>query len=154
MAIAAEAIDANRSIDVLKVLKSGIHIFSFNTFLDLSERIFGKAYAARLSYGFDPRSNIHPIAEDIIGLNDHIADIKSDPKLDFLVRRKCSIPCLHACLKFNRTARRIDNTCKFCQQTIAGSFYNSPLVVRDARFDQFAEVGSHAGKCAFLVPTH
>src|SRR5271168_1511205 len=37
---------------------------------------------ARLGQGFEPRSNIHPVAEDVMFLSDHVAEIDPHPKPD------------------------------------------------------------------------
>ncbi len=134
-AVAADAIDAHRSVDVFEVLQPRIHIFRIDTSFDLSERIFGKANTAGFRQTFDPGRNIYPIAKDVIGLNDHIADIESDPELDPLVTRDHGIPSPHARLNGNCTPHRIDDTRELGQQTITGGLHDPPLVVRDTWLD-------------------
>ena len=60
--------------------------------------------ADRLSQSFESCSNIHPIAEEIAILNDHISLMNADPKLDALSRWQVAVVLGHSPLQVGCTA--------------------------------------------------
>ena len=49
--------------------------------------VIGNADAARLGNPFKPRCNVDTIAEDIIVIDDDVADMDADAKVDLLILR-------------------------------------------------------------------
>ena len=89
---------------------------------------------------FQSRRNIHAIAEDVVLLNDHIAEVDADAKLDPLGSRNGGVAPGHPPLHLNRTAHGVDDALELGKETIAGVLYDPAPVLRDLRIDQFPEV--------------
>jgi hypothetical protein len=68
---------------------------------------------ARLSKRLQSRCDIHRIAEDVIVVCNHIAEIDAGAQLDAVVRRGPRAALGHRLVDFDRAAHRIDNAGKF-----------------------------------------
>src|SRR5690349_12445828 len=72
--------------------------------------------ATRLGQSFEPRRDVHPIAENIAVLDHNVADINSDTEID-LVRRP-DISLRHALLDFHCAAQSINHASKLNEQAV------------------------------------
>ena len=57
---------------------------------------------------FEPRRDIHPIAENVIAFDNNVANIDSDAKFDALVTLGGGITFCHPALNVERAADRIN----------------------------------------------
>src|SRR6476661_4121209 len=78
---------AYRFDDILESLQA--HIFEGRVDLasDLPIGVVRHAYAARIRNAFQPCSNIDTVAEDVVVIDDDVADMNADAKFDPPVQR-------------------------------------------------------------------
>src|SRR4249920_1541868 len=84
-------------------------------------------YAAGLAKRLEASSDIDAIAEDVVTVNNNIADVHSDAKDNLFGCGHRSIPCQHALLDRHRASR------KFEEQPVTGSLDESPTAYLDGR---------------------
>ena len=74
--------DRNRSIDVFDLDSAAILESAINAIADAFVNDRGDAYAARVGERLQPRRDIDAVAINIVSVNDHVAEIDADAKLD------------------------------------------------------------------------
>jgi hypothetical protein len=114
----------------------------------------GDEHPAGIGQGFDPRSDVDPIAINVVGLDDDVAEIDADTQLDAIVRLDAGVPRGHPLLHFDRAAHRIDDAGKFHQHAVAGGLDNAAAVLGDLRIEELAAQRFEAFVRAFLVRPH
>src|SRR5215469_1755970 len=80
----------------------------------------GNAYRAWLRERLEPGGDVDPVAEDIIAVNYHIAEVDADPKLETALRRQRVIDRARGPLHFDGAVQRIDDARKIRQQAVTG----------------------------------
>jgi hypothetical protein len=93
---------------------------------------------ARLGQGFQPRRDIDAIAEDVVVVDDDVAEIDADAKLDAALARDTVIAQRHLALQFDRAAHRIDDAREFDQEPVAGGLDDAPAMLGDFRISELA----------------
>ncbi len=83
------------------------------------------------------RSDIHPIAVDILAFNDDVSQIDADAERDALVFIDPVIAFSHTLLNFNYALCGIYHGRKFQQQAIAHGLDDAPAMFRNPGIDQF-----------------
>jgi hypothetical protein len=78
-----QSVDAHGSGDVLQALLSGIDKVGRDFALNLPPSVLGNRDSARLGDAFDPRRDVDAVAKDVSALDDDIANVDADPKLDW-----------------------------------------------------------------------
>ena len=79
--------NADRSLNVLEVLLTGIIKHNIEFIADLSVGIIRNTNAAGLRNGFEACCYVDAIAEYVPVILDNITDIDTDPKLNSIARR-------------------------------------------------------------------
>ena len=92
-----------------------------------------KCRRRRLGNAFQARGDVDAITEDIVVIDDDVADVNADAKLDPLIVRDRSVLLGHAALDFNGTADRIYGAGKLDQHAVTG------------RLDDPAPIGAMVG---------
>src|SRR6185436_9008814 len=116
--------------------------------------VVGYANPARLRDALEPRGDVHAVAENIVVLDDDVADMNADADLDPLVGRDRSIAFGHTALNLDGAARRIDRAAEFDQDAIAGPLDDAAAVLGDLGLQEFAAMGVQSLQRAFLVGSH
>ncbi len=93
------------------------------------------AEAAGLSERLQPRRNVHPIAEDVLPLGNHVAEVHPNAESDALVFGRFGIALSHPALDLDRAAHGIDNARELRQQAVAGILHDPASVLPDLRID-------------------
>ena len=114
----------------------------------------GNPDPACLGQRFDARRDVDAIAEDVVLVDDDVADVDADAVLDLLFRRHAGIALGHAALHVHRAANRIDDASELQQQAVAGGLDHATGVFADLGVDQFAAMGPEGCQRATLVATH
>jgi hypothetical protein len=98
------------------------HIITGNLDLapDLPIGIIGHADPARFGDALKARSNINPIAKDIVVFNDNITDVNADAKFNPLDLRYIDIVFGHAALNFDRAAYGIYDAAELDESAVPG----------------------------------
>jgi hypothetical protein len=109
---------------------------------------------AGLCQGFQPRRNIHTVAEDVLLLDDHVAKVDADAEPDPLLLGHLPLAVNHPALDFYCAANGIHDTGKFRQEAIAGVLYDPAPMLLDLWIDQLPEMSLEPFVRAFLIDTH
>ncbi len=110
--------------------------------------------AARISQGLNPRGHVHPVAVDVVALNDHIAQIDADPEFDAPLLGHTGITLSHAALDRDGAFHRIDDAAEFDQGAIAHQLDDTPTVAFDLGVDEFGPVRLQGIERTDLVLAH
>jgi hypothetical protein len=110
--------------------------------------------ATWLGQGFQPRRDIHPVAEDVVLLGNYVAEIDADAILDPLLGRGARVALDHPALDLNGTPDGVHYAGKLGQEPVAGVLYDPASVLGDLRIDQFAEVGLEPFVRPLLIRAH
>ena len=70
------------------------------------------ADSARLGQRLEPRGDIDAVAKDVVAIDDDVADVDADTKIDPLLGRDTGIAFSHASLNVHGAPYRIDNAWK------------------------------------------
>jgi hypothetical protein len=114
----------------------------------------GDEYSASLSQRLQPRRHVNPIAEDVMLLGNHVAEVDTHPELNALLWRGARVALRHASLDLNGAAHGVHHARELRQQTIAGVLYDPAAVLGDLGVDQLPEVRGEALVSALFVSTH
>ena len=87
-----------------------------------------------------PNRHIRTVAEDVVLLNDHIAEVDPDAEVDPLIGRQRRISLNHSPLDLRRASHGVHNARIFRQQAVARVLYDPAPVLLDLRIDQLLEV--------------
>src|ERR1700730_3259976 len=100
----------------------------------------GDADATGLRNPLQPCGYVHAVAEDVATIDDDVADIDPNAKLDPLLLRHITVALGHAALNIEGTADRIHYTAKLSQHSIAGVLDNTAAVVGNLGIEKGAQV--------------
>ena len=122
--------------------------------LDLVVHVAGDADPARLGQGLQPRGDVHPVAEDVAGLVDDVADVDADAEADAFGLGDGRLPLGHAALDRDRAGDRVDGARKLAEDAVAHQLDDTPAMLGDERLDELLAVGLQAIEGALLVALH
>src|SRR3954447_12134761 len=94
----------------------------------------------RFGQRLEPGRHIHPVAEDIVALDNDVAEVDADTKPDAPVLGQLGAAVHHPPLNLGGAADRINNARKFHQHAITGSLYDTTVVLLDLRIDELASM--------------
>jgi hypothetical protein len=150
----ANRIDPDRLGDILQGLKSQIIENNIDLAADLPVRIVGDTYATGLCYAFKACCYVDAIAEDVIVVDDDIADVNANAKLDPDILGHIGVLFGHATLEFDRTARSIDRTGELDQHAVTGRLDYATAMRRDLEIDDGFPESLQPSQCAFFITAH
>ncbi len=107
-----------------------------------------------LGHGFEARRDVDPVAIDVLGLGDHVAEIDADAEDDALLLGDIGVAAVHAALHRDGAQHRLDDAGEFDQHTIAGEFDDPPVMLVDLGVDELAAMRLEAFVGALLVCPH
>src|SRR5271155_2505051 len=108
----ANRIGADRLGDILQFLQSQIIEDNVDFAANLPVRIVGDANATGLCNAFKARCDVDAVAEDIIVIDDYVADMNPDSEFDPQVIGYAGILCGHPTLDLDCAAHSIDRAGK------------------------------------------
>jgi hypothetical protein len=121
---------------------------------DLAISVVRDTDAAGLSDAFQPRCNVHPVAEDIVLLDHNVADVDPDAEFDALLGWHPHIALRHSLLLLDCAAHGVHRTAELDQNPVSGALYNAAAMLRYVRLQKFTPVRVEPGECVFLVNAH
>src|SRR3954454_10082819 len=140
--------------DILECLQTHIVVGDVYLAANLPTSIVGDTDAAGVGYPFKARGDVDAIAEDVVVINDDIADVDADPEIDPHCRGDIGVLRRHAALDFDRTARRVHRTRKLDQHAIAGGLDDAATMRSDRGIDNDLSSCLQPSQRAFLVSAH
>ncbi len=144
----------HREADILQFLLASVLVGKVELVADILAHRARHRHPTRLGDAFDPRRDIDPVAENVVALDDHIAEVDTDAKLDPPLLGDRRIAAAHFTLDVDRAIDRADHAGEFDQHAVAGQFDDPPLVPGDARVDQFGAMLAQARQRADLIGPH
>ncbi len=152
--ISADAERPNRLTDILDPLRPQVVEVHLDFRDDLLMDTAGNDHGTGLRQPLQTRGDVHAIAEDIVVLNDNIAEIDANSELDAAGLWRFRVSRRHAILKRHGAPDGIHHAGELGQEPIPRRLDNPSSVLGDAGLDQLAKVGGERGQRAFLVLTH
>jgi hypothetical protein len=84
--------------------------------------------------------HVHAVAEDVATIDDDVADIDPNAKLDPLLLRHVGVALHHATLNIKSTAHGVDHAAELGQHSIAGVLDNTAAVFGNLGIDEGAQM--------------
>jgi hypothetical protein len=148
------AVDVHWSCDVFDLLLAQIRKAEIDLVAHLVAHDPADADPARLGQRLQPRGDIDAVAVNVILLEDDVAKIDADAKLDAAFLGDAVIAQRHLALQFDRAAHCIDDARKLGQQPVAGSFDDATAMLGDLGVRHFAAQRRQGSVRALLVLAH
>jgi len=123
---------------------------AFNLVVNLA----GNEDSAGLRDCFEARRHVDAIAEDVVPIDDDVADIYADTKFDPLLLRHFGIAFDHPVLNVDGTAHGIDDTPELHQHAVAGCLHDPSAMLLNFGIDEGSSVGFQLGQSALFVGAH
>src|SRR6516164_403727 len=114
----------------------------------------GNTNPARLSERFEASRNIDAVAEDVVFLDDHVAQIDPDAEPDPALLGHVRLTVDHPSLDLYGAAHRVDHARELCQEAVAGILDSAAAMLGDLRIDHFPEVGPETLVRPLLIVSH
>ena len=147
--------DMDRAGDVLDVLLAEILEGDVvEPVADLIAHGARDADAARLGKHLEARRDIDAVAENIVVLDDHVAEIDADAELNPPRRRNVGIAPRHPALDLGRAQHRISDALELDQHAIAGCLDDAAAVLGDGGIDELKPMGLETRERPRLVDLH
>ena len=150
----ADAIDADRPIEILDGLFAQVAVAEPQLRGDLVMGRFGKADAAGLGQALQPGGQIYAVAVEIAALHHDIAQIDADPQQELLVRRQRCIRRRHPLLDVHGALHGVDHAGEFHQHAIAHQLEDPAAMLADQRRQHLATAELEGRQGSRLVLAH
>ncbi len=89
------------------------------------------ANSPRVGQAFETRGNIHSVSEDVVVLDDNVADVDADTEHDTLLLGHIGVALGHRVLDFDRALDGFDRAGELGQKTVAHQLDDAPMVLAD-----------------------
>ena len=110
------------------------------------------ADAAGLGHRFEPGGDVDPVAEDVVAVDDDVAEIDPDAPFDAGLGRLGAFR--HRRLPLGRAAHRVDDAGELDEQPVAGGLDDAAVMLGDGRVDQLRAQRLEPRERALLVGAH
>ena len=147
-------IDADRPVDVLELLVAAVGEDEVELVADMLAHRLRDGDAARPGNAFQPRRDIDAVAENVVALDDDIAKVDADAKLDAAVVGDIGVAARHAALDGGGAFDRVHDAWELNQYAVAGQFDDPALAATDFGLDQLGLVPLQALQGADLIGAH
>ena len=132
----APAPDAHRRCDVLERDLAGIREGEVDLAAHLRVHGVGEEHAARRRLAFQSRRDIHAIAENVVAVDDDVAEIDADTKGNrFVIRTPTVRSAIAFCTEIG-ALHRIDGAGELDQRAVAHHLHDSPAVRGHGRIEE------------------
>ena len=103
---------------------------------------------------FQPGGDIDAVAENVVIVDDDVADMDADAKCDAAILRHGRIGLRHGALNVERAAHRVDRAGEFDQHAVAGRLDDAAAMFGDFRIDQRAPAVLESRQSSLFVASH
>ena len=153
-AVERDAVDADRPGDVLELLLAVVDEADIEPAFGILLHAGRHADAARLGQALEAGGHVHAVAEDVVVLDDDVADMHADAELDALVLGHLGIAGGHPALHVDGTTDGIDDAGELGQQPVARRLDQSSVMLGELGIEQKGAMGLQLPDRAFLVGAH
>ena len=150
----SNAIGPDRLGDVLEISFTEILELRFDLAAHLAIGVVGQANSVRLSKALHARGDVHPVAMNIVILDDYVPDINADPKLEPLLLIGCCFSIHHTFLPNHSAVESVQYTSELDQQAVADELDYTAIVFGDDRFQHLVPQVSETPQCSGLILAH
>src|SRR5581483_3396068 len=144
----------HRLLDVLERLETEVIASDLGLAPDLAIGVVRNANTTRCCNAFKAGSNVDTVAEDVVVIDDDVADMDTNAKFDALILRHGDILIDHAALDFKGTTYRVYGAGKLDQHSVTGCLDDAPAMRGDNGIDEGLSDSLKPSQRAFLVGTH
>ena len=109
---------------------------------------------ARFGDPFQSCRDIHPVAMDVVALDDDVAEVDADPEYDPLFFRGRHVAFGHSPLHRDRAGDGLNHARELDEDAVAGRLDDAALVLGDLRIDEFTAMASEPREGAGFVLPH
>ncbi len=109
------------------------------------------ADGAGLGQRLEPGGDVDAVAEDVVAVDDHVAEIDADPQFETALGRDRVVDGARRALHLDGAAERIDDARKIRQQAVAGGADDPPPMRRDQRVDGAAELAERPMRAGLVL---
>src|SRR5467141_4783233 len=99
----------------------------------------------------EPRGNIDAVAEDIVAIDDNVAEIHTDPQLEATLQRDGVVHCTRRSLHLESATERVDDARKIRQQAVTCGADDPSAMRRDQRVDGAAELAERSMRAGLIL---
>ena len=104
--------------------------------------------------GLEARRDIDPVAEDVVLVDDDVAEIDADAEIDAPLGRHVGVAGGHLALHLDRATNRIDHARELAEQTVARRMDDAAAVLLDFGVGNLAPQHFQRSQRAFLIRPH
>jgi hypothetical protein len=151
--IQPQAIYVYRPTNILELLLAGILEIYVQSIADLVIRGIRNADSTGLRYPLQPSRHIYTIAEQVLTLDHHIAEVDAYTELDPPLGREIGISAVHLALHIKGTPNRVHHGGKLDENAVACGFHNPAAMQRNGGINQLAPKLAQALERALFVNT-
>ena len=152
--IKANPVDMDRFGDVLHRLAAKIVERDIEAAADIIMHARRNANPARIVHRLDTRGDVDPVAEDILALDDDVADVDAETEEYPLIVRQPGITLRDAALNIHGVRHGVDGTGELDQRAITRRLYDVAAMPGDLRMKKLRAEGIEARQGACLVLSH
>ena len=120
-------------------------------FPDLLVNSLRDADGAGLGESLKAGGDVDAITEDVVAVDDHVAEIDTDPQFETSVRRDRVVDRRDRPLHLDGAVHRVDDTRKIRQQAVARRADDPSAMCRDQRVDCAAEFTERSMRTGFVL---
>jgi hypothetical protein len=142
----------DRLTDILDLLWAEIDELHREFCPDIVSNNARHANPARLRKSFQPGRDIHGIAEEIVTLNDDVADVQPDPEPHLLTGRSISILLGYGLLNLDGTSHGINGAGEISDEAVASRVEDPASVRGDQAIDDDPVCGEGAEGADLISP--
>jgi hypothetical protein len=118
----------------------------------LPERILRQADAARCGDAFEPGRDVHAVAQDIISLDQNVAEMDADAPFHAPVNRDRGVALGRQPLQRDGAVDRADYRGKLNKKAVTGGLNNAPAMRADDRVAGGAMLAQRPRRAGFVHP--
>jgi len=148
-----DGVCSHRPRDVLESLLAEIDKVHIDLAADMVMRRARDQNAAGLAKTLEPRGDVDSLAENVVALDQHVAEVDADPKDDALSFRSVGVALGHQLMNSGSAFDCGDDRGKFQQQPVAHRLDDPSARVRDQR-SRHVDTFAHCSRRPGLVLTH
>ena len=110
--------------------------------------------AAGRGDALQPRGHVHAVAENVVALDDDVADIDADAELDAAAFGHVGVALAHLALDFSGTGDRIHHARELDQHAVAGQLDDAAAMLGDLGVDEFVAMRLERRERGGLIDAH
>jgi hypothetical protein len=110
------------------------------------------ADGAGLGERLEPGGDVDAIAEDVVTVDDHVAEVDTDPQFETALGRDRIVDRMRGPLHLDSAAQRIDHARKIRQKAVARGADDPPAMPCDQRVDGAAQGAQGLMRACLILP--